>query len=139
MATRKASAGAADSSMAMNDTQMAIVRWMADDHTGRSSTTMAYWLGFGIKIKDRGHPRDAYDFLRCMRLLFRAPDLRHRLKSMGTLSKSWRALVGRWDEIEATILVEMGRSCVSGEWPWDGRAPQASKMIGDELEKVGSW
>lgn len=90
------------------ETQHKIIEFLADDHTGVSSETMAFWLGFGVKKRRHDHPYDPADFNRCLVLLNRAPELRAELHKMAQLSAEWASLVLQWDRIEKCHLEEVG-------------------------------
>lgn len=94
--------------------QQSTLEWLANGETGLSSETMAFWLGFGIKKKDSGHPHDPDDFDRCLRLLKKVPSFRLQLHRMAKLSKAWRKLVARWDEIERQHIEEVGLGWTKG-------------------------
>lgn len=92
----------------MNNTQLAVLKWLANGDTGESSETMAFYLGFSIVKKGKYHPYDTSDFDRCLQLLNDAPALRNCLHKMASLSKSWAALVENWAAIEKLHLDEVG-------------------------------
>jgi hypothetical protein len=92
----------------MTETQKAIIAWLANGHTGVSSETMAFWIGFGVRKEDDGYPHDPADFNRCVVLLAAAPGLRRRLNKMKPISKAWARLVTHWAEVEAVLLEEVG-------------------------------
>lgn len=85
-------------------------RWLALGDSGLSSKAIAFKM-CGIDAGDswdrKFHPSDPSDFGRCFRLLKLYPEWRNRLGEMATVSKCWRALVKRWDEIEALYLEEL--------------------------------
>lgn len=85
-----------------------ILKWLANGHTGISSKTMAFWLGFGIRMDGQRPPQDPADFNRCLGLLAAAPALRDSLYRLSELSADWGRLVPRWDEVEATFRAEVG-------------------------------
>lgn len=92
----------------MTPAQQKTLEWLANGETGTSSKTMAFYLGFGIKMEDRCHPLDPADFDRCLRLLDCVPEMRPLLFQMGQISEEWERLVARWDEVEACHLKEVG-------------------------------
>lgn len=101
----------------MDETQQQVIDWLATGSIGSSSKCMAMWLAFGKRVDDgfgAAHPHDPDDLDRCLRLLFVAPGLRERLPRMAELSPEWSALVGRWDEIEATHIGEVGLGWTKG-------------------------
>lgn len=95
----------------MDETQAAVIDWLATGQVGISSKCMAMWLGFEQRTGREtfgNYPHDPDDMDRCLKLLHRAPGLRERLPKMAELGKVWAALVDRWDEIEAMQLDEIG-------------------------------
>ncbi len=96
--------------MALTQTQTQVVSWLATGKTGASSEAIAFHLGLGLPRKQSGrsHPLDASDFNRCVELLRAAPRLRAKLPEMAKLSKEWRRLVAAWDQIEASLVAEVG-------------------------------
>ena len=84
-----------------------VLDWMAAGDTGISSETMAAHLT-GRRRSWPSYPHDPADLGRCLRLLEAVPELRARLPQMATLSPEWAALVARWDEVEASMLDEVG-------------------------------
>lgn len=98
----------------MTDTQMEVIKWLANGRTGISSKTMAFWLAFVIKPEDCGHPHDPADLDRCLRLLAAAPGLRADLPSMRGISPHWSALIDRWAELEASHINEVGLGWTKG-------------------------
>lgn len=110
----------------MDETQEAVVDWLANGQVGVSSRCMAMWLGFGKRTQDEfgGYPHDPDDLDRCLKLLHRAPGLRERLPNMAELNKTWSALVARWDEIEASHLNEVGLG-----WTKARRAPKTYALM----------
>lgn len=96
------------------------LNWLANGETGISSSTMAFWLAFGILPDDNAHPRDVGDFNRCLLLLKEVPELRQRLPEMAKLSPHWDTLVTHWDELEALFVGEAGLG-----WRKANSAPKA--------------
>lgn len=80
-------------------TEHRIREWLRTGNVGASSRAMAH-LFLGI-TGERHHPHDTHDFERCLGLLRAAPELRDRLHELAALSEYWRALVPRWDALEA--------------------------------------
>ena len=92
----------------MSTKHQQVAGWLANGEHGVSSNTMAMYLAFDIIPKDNSHPHDPADFDRCLRLLAAAPVLRAELPRMERVSRVWRALVERWDELETLHLSEVG-------------------------------
>lgn len=109
--------------------QRATLEWLAGGDTGVSSRTMALWLAFGVadKVWPRSHPADPADFGRCIRLLQTIPFLRRRLHCMGSISAEWRALVARWNDVDAVFEQEAGEARLSRFGNW--RAPETYALM----------
>ena len=112
--------------MTMDTTQDAVLDWLKNGEVGISSKCMAMWLAFGKRVGAAfgNHPHDPDDMDRCLKLLDRVPALRERLPKMAEVSKTWAALVERWDEIEATQLDEIGLN-----WTKAGSAPKTYALM----------
>lgn len=119
----------------MTEIQQQVMSWLANGETGLSSECMAFWLAFGI-LKDRGfgadHPHDPDDMNRCLKLLQRVPGLRESLPAMAELSPAWKALVSRWDEIEAMQMAEIGI-----DWEKGRKARRTYALIQEVLNSAG--
>ena len=98
----------------LSETQTATLSWLANERTGRSSETMAFWLAFGIRKEDSGYPHDPSDLDKCLKLLSMAPQLRPELHKMKEISPEWSSIVDMWDEIEAMHLDEVGLDGAKG-------------------------
>jgi hypothetical protein len=87
-----------------------LLRWLASGRRGISSNTIVTHLTGIDAIGDWGGdvPHDPADLDRCLQLLKAVPDLRPMLRRMATYSQQWRALIERWDEVEACHLDEVG-------------------------------
>jgi hypothetical protein len=115
---------ATDSPTADERTRNDVVKWLASGQVGMSSKTMALWLAFGEKTRERSHPYDPDDMDRCLKLLLMAPGLRPLLPRMAEVSKPWAKLIERWDEIEASQLEEIGI-----DWTRAKAAPKTYKLM----------
>jgi hypothetical protein len=116
----------------MTPTQSHVVEWLAKGAVGCSSKAMAMWLAFNQKTDDWDpHPHDPDDLDRCLKLLVWAPLLRLQLPRMAELSPAWKALVARWDEIEASHLEEVGLG-----WTKARSAPKTYKLMRSILDGV---
>jgi len=99
-----------------------VMDWMATGEVGASSRAMAFYLS-GLPC-DGSYPLDPDDFNRCLKLLAAVPELRERLPQMAAVSKSWAALVERWDDIEATFINEAGLN-----WSKAQNAPKTFRLM----------
>lgn len=87
----------------------AVLQWLAEsDDVGVSSKTIAIYLSLGVKPRGACHPLDPADFNRCLKLLKVVPELKPLLPRMRDVSPAWEKLIGRWDEVETTLLDEVG-------------------------------
>lgn len=89
----------------MSSVQERAANWIVGHDTGASSKTI-WAVMMGVGNRDASHPHDPSDFGRCHRLLIQLPEWRERLEEMVSVSAYWKALVARWDEIEALYKVE---------------------------------
>lgn len=80
---------------------MGLNAWLNSDDTGTSSKWMA--MVFCNGVSPYGHPHDADDFARCMRLLEAVPGYASRLDELRGRSKEWDALLDRWGAISDRI------------------------------------
>lgn len=109
--------------------QEAALEWLANGETGISSETMAFWLVFGVKKDESGHPHDPDDFDRCLQFLNQVPEMRSQLLKMVPLSSAWKKLVARWSEIEAMHLDEVGLG-----WTKSRSAPRTYELMTQVLD-----
>ena len=116
----------------MDETQKAIIDWLATGEVGMSSKQMAMWLAFEKRTGDWGaYPHDPDDMTRCLKLLRKAPGLREHLPRMAFVSPEWAAIVYRWDEIEAMLLEEFGI-----DWSRGKTAPLTYAMMRSAIDGV---
>ena len=110
-----------------------ILQWLAGGRRGRSSEAMAL-VALDVKIApgteaDRtAHPYDPDDFNRCLILLKQAPEVRESFPQIATLSREWKALIARWDEIEKLFLEEAGY-----DWSRAKTAPRTYALMREIL------
>jgi hypothetical protein len=122
----------------MNNTQLAVLKWLANGETGLSSETLAYWAGFGVKKADRSHPLDPSDFNRCLGLLRAVPELRADLHKMNRVSPQWKRLVAKWDEIEKTFIEEVGPDWTKNRRASAKKTYDLMKVVIDGVAPAGS-
>lgn len=102
--------------------------WLMGDDTGASSKALASKL-MGADRKHFDHPHDPSDFGRCHRLMQAVPEFRSRLHEMSTCGPYWKALVARWDEIEAWYVEE------TAEGPHADQTYKLMKSILDPIRR----
>ena len=83
--------------------------WLLDGQPGLSSKAMVRSMLAGQAVDAHNHPRDAFDFRRCVLLLEQVPEARPALELLAGESRHWAALLTAWDEIETTLRNEWGR------------------------------
>jgi hypothetical protein len=113
----------------MDKTQRAVIHWLATGRVGASSKCMALWLAFDQKT-DASHPWDPDDMNRCLLLLHQAPGLRPLIPRMAELSKVWKSIAARWDEIEASQLQEIGL-----DWVKASAAPKTYELMRQVIDE----
>lgn len=83
-----------------------VLEWLFNDRTTTASRAMAARLA-GIEVSnpyDRAcHPQDPADFRLCLDVLVRMPEWRDRVPELRSLSPAWASLVGRWNDVAASI------------------------------------
>jgi hypothetical protein len=104
-----------------------VLNWMGTGRVGASSKAMALHMT-GAPC-DGSYPHDPDDLNRCLLFLEAVPEAREHLPRMATLNKVWAALVGRWDEIEASFLGEVGR-----DWCDAHSAPKTYKLMREVID-----
>lgn len=78
----------------------ALTNWLCSDDTGISSEAIVRVLVLGKKPnRTRSHPWDCGDFGRCYRLLKAVPELKPHLHKMADVSREWKELIKRWEEL----------------------------------------
>lgn len=108
----------------MNDK---ILWWLVNGRVGSSSKAMACaLLGYG---KETSHPYDPSDLNRCLLFLCEVPEAREHMDKIAAISKTWKALIDRWDELEASFLEEVGLDWCNGD-----RAPKTYEMMRDIID-----
>lgn len=85
-----------------------LLEWMLEGEPGLSSKAMVRTVLAGQSVNSADHPRDVWDFRRCVLLLERVPDVRPALKLLATESAPWSGLVAAWDELEESLREEWG-------------------------------
>lgn len=107
-----------------------IDRWIATGRRGMSSNAIAQHLtGRELTDDPTAHPDDPDDLDRCLQLLEAVPSLRADLHRMAEVSPEWAALVGKWDEIEASHLREVGL-----RWTKARTAPKTYALMREALD-----
>ena len=106
-----------DTSMPGADTtvEQRAVAWIRDGRVGMSSRAIHDHM-LGLKAKDGySYPHDPDDLNRCLLLLDLIPEWKSRMPEMAQHSAAWAGLVGRWEEIVATFLEEVGLNWSKGK------------------------
>lgn len=116
---------ASDPTQAEADLARHVAIWFAnDENVGLSSSTIASYLGLGHLPRHKAHPHDPSDLNRCLLLLDEIPALRPLMPKMAGVSEQWSKLIGRWDEIEACFIDEVGRG-----WEKATSAPRTYNLM----------
>lgn len=90
----------------MSEIQKKVLNWVATGRVGASSKTMAM---AACDLPNEGdYPHDPDDLNRCLLLLKAVPEVRDNFEKIAALGVVWKRLVGRWAEIEASFLDEVG-------------------------------
>ena len=107
----------------MNEIKLGVLNWLANGSVGASSKAMAFSIA-GIECEEISHPYDPSDFNRCLMLLDAVPEARKHLDKVATLSLYWKAIIERFDEIEACFIDEVGL-----DWTKGGSAKKTYGLI----------
>jgi hypothetical protein len=84
---------------------------MFSGDTGLSSEAMCAYMVSGVGNSAARYPHDASDLGRCLRLLDRFPEWKHRVWEMGDLNDEWNVLTRNWGELEALYRREKYEEC----------------------------
>lgn len=90
-----------------------VLDWFGSKNIGESSKYMALTLtghSFDTKWIGPVYPHDPDDFNRCYLLLKMVPELRELLPEMAEVNGHWKALVARWNEVEQSLISEIGEN-----------------------------
>ncbi|MBN7822591.1 hypothetical protein [Bowmanella yangjiangensis] len=90
----------------MSEIQSKVLNWIATGRVGASSKAMAM-TACGLP-SDRSYPSDPDDLNRCLLLLEAVPEVREHFEKIAALGVVWGRLIGRWPDIEACFLDEVG-------------------------------
>ncbi len=115
----------------MTENERKILRWIGEGRgVGLSSKTIA--LTTLDEMPSSPHyPHDPDDFSRCRRLLADLPFTRRGLAKLGIDGgRVWKALVKRWDEIDAQF-----EESERGGWKDDGKCYRLMRSIIDPAER----
>lgn len=112
-----------------------ILNWFANGEVGMSSKAMACAIG-GVKLKEGKacYPHDPADFNRCLLFLKAVPEAREHLQKVAKLSKVWKAIIERFDEIEKCFLKEVGIN-----WKKGNRAPKTYELMKSIIKPPGGF
>lgn len=91
----------------MTKTELSVIEWLANGNTGGSSETMAYWLAFGVRVKNMYTPCDVHDLSLCFGLLRAAPELSKKIPQMAELSKLWANIASNWSWLEEASILDV--------------------------------
>jgi hypothetical protein len=107
--------------------------WLASGDRGPASDTMIEHLTNrrALRGKRFQHPVGPMEFHRCVVLLNAIPWLRSQLPLMAELSATWSMMVEHWDEIEQTLLAEVGR-----DWTKKDPAIKTQRLITNLIARV---
>src|SRR5690606_19342598 len=97
----------------MPEIQTKVLNWIATGRVGASSKAMAM-AACGLP-NDGSYPSDPADLNRCLLMLEAVPEVRQRFETIAAFGIVWKRLIGRWDEVEASFLNEVGFNWSKGE------------------------
>lgn len=108
----------------MPEIQTKVLNWIATGRVGASSKAMAM-AACGLP-NDGSYPHDPDDLNRCLLLLESVPDVRDHFEKIAALGVVWERLIGRWADIEASFLDEVGLN-----WSKAHAAPKTYALMRD--------
>lgn len=108
----------------MSQIQTKVLNWIATGRVGASSKAMAM-AACGLP-NDGSYPHDPDDLNRCLLLLESVPDVRDHFEKIAALGVVWERLIGRWADIEASFLDEVGLN-----WSKAQAAPKTYALMRD--------
>jgi len=113
----------------MSEIQSKVLSWVATGRVGASSKAMAM-AACGLP-NDGSYPHDPADLNRCLLLLEAVPEVRDHFDKVEALGVVWGRLIGRWADIESSLLDEVGLN-----WSKAQEAPKTyalmREVIGEE-------
>lgn len=108
--------------------QKKVLKWSFEsDDVGMSSKAMA--AASTGHAGGKSHPWDPSDLNRCIKLLHEVPEVRENLEKVAQLSKSWKKLIERWDELEKCFIDEVGY-----DWKHEKSATKTYKLMKEILK-----
>lgn len=114
------------------------ILWLANGDRGLSSNTIFQVITGITCVDEEWHnadipPADAWDFIRCEKLLTQVPEFREQLHQLQPVSEQWNVLVEHWHILVATLTAEQP------EWNTPGvsiRHPELTYRLMKHLETV---
>ncbi len=107
------------------------LEWFANGQVGSSSKAMAKAVNGIYNEGDKEYPSDPSDFNRCLLFLDAVPEARQHLDEVAALSEYWKALIERFDEIEACFLDEVGF-----DWSKAKSAPKTYALMKKVIDSI---
>lgn len=107
-----------------------LVEWFCGGDTGMSSMAIAAVMsGADLgKIQRLSPPSDPADLGRCLRLLEIFPEWKSKIHLMAGVSNHWGNASTHWDELEKTMIDEVGI-----DWSKGQRAPKTYKVMKQKI------
>lgn len=93
--------------------------WILNGRVGQSSRAIYCQMTGAVDARGYNYPLDPDDLNRCLLLLDLIPEWAPRMAEMSVHGKEWAGLAGRWDELTALFLDEVGLNWSKGK---DARA-----------------
>ena len=110
-----------------------VLDWLSNGEVGVSSNAMAMASLSRVPhpVFDTMHPLDPSDFRRCLLLARQIPEAKTvGAKLLAELDKfKWKQIYEHWDEIEASLVSELGDDLNHGTCP----------LTYDLMQSLGTW
>lgn len=84
-----------------------IIHWIFTGESGLSSECMAA-TACGIKLKNKNHPRDPSDLIRCIKLVRHVCEIEDKFKEISKISKEWECVINNWELLLKALFDEVG-------------------------------
>lgn len=85
----------------------AALNWIVGGDTGLPALGIwAHMVGARTMVFHE-HPQDARELAQCLRLLDAVPEWHSRLPEMARYNRGWQSLVPAWEELVATLRIEL--------------------------------
>lgn len=107
--------------------------WILNGRVGQSSRAIYCHMTGAVDKYGYNFPYDPDDLNRCLLLLDLIPEWKPRMAEMSVHGKQWASLAGRWDELTALFLEEVGLDWCKGK---EARATKTYELLKQLQERT---